>query len=370
MSFKEQAETLLSMADVRINGNRKWDIQVHNDSFYQRVLSQGSLGLGESYMDGLWDCKRLDIFFYKVLNARLDKKAAYTLGTVFNVLKANMMNLQNPKRAFNIGEKHYDIGNDLYSVMLDKWMAYSCGYWKNAKTLDKAQELKLDLICKKLGLKKGMKLLDIGCGWGSLINFAAKKYGVKAVGVTVSKEQAALAREKAKGLPVEIRLCDYREVNGQFDHVASVGMVEHVGPKNYRTYMEVANRCLKDDGLFLLHTIGALNTHLHGDPWIHKYIFPDSKLPSLRQLTTAAEKLFVIEDVHNFGVYYDPTLMAWHEKFTSNWDSLKDKYDERFFRMWTYYLLCCAGSFRARKNQVWQIVLSKNGVPGGYKSVR
>ena len=156
---------------------------------------------------------------------------------MWNVLKARLVNLQSTSRAYNIGKKHYDIGNELYKNMLDKRMNYSCGYWKNSKTLDQAQEAKLDLICKKVGLKPGMKILDIGCGWGSFVKFAAEKYKVKAVGITVSKEQAKLARELCKGLPIEIRLQDYRELNEKFDRIISIGMFEHVGPKNYKTYV-------------------------------------------------------------------------------------------------------------------------------------
>jgi cyclopropane-fatty-acyl-phospholipid synthase len=175
-----------------------------------------------------------------------------------------------------------------------------------------------------------------------------------------------LGRERCKGLPVEIRLQDYREVNEPFDHIVSLGMIEHVGSKNYRTYMQTAHRCLKDDGIFLLHTIGSNRSVRTTDPWIEKYIFPNSQLPSIRQLALASEGLFVMEDWQNFGVHYDKTLMAWYQNFDAGWDELKSTYSERFYRMWTYYLLSCAGSFRARKNQLWQIVFSKQGISGGF----
>jgi len=171
-------------------------------------------------------------------------------------------------------------------------------------------------------------------------------------------------------LPIELRLQDYRDVHETFDHVISLGMFEHVGYKNYRTYMEVASRCLKDDGLFLLHTIGGNMSVTHTDPWIERYIFPNSMLPSLAQIGKAIEKIFVMEDWHNFGADYDKTLMAWFHNFNKHWDTLKGKHGDRFYRMWKFYLLASAGGFRARKNQLWQIVLSKNGVPGGYASIR
>lgn len=362
--------SLLSHADIQINGSRAWDITVHNDTLYDRVLAQGSLGLGEAYMDGWWDCAELDVFFTRVLHARLETKIPRTMSTVFTALKSRISNAQRPSKAFEIGEAHYDIGNDLYTAMLDKRLTYTCAYWKEAKTLDEAQEAKLDLVCRKLNLKAGDRVLDIGCGWGSFLKFAAEKYGIIGVGVTVSREQQVLAQKLCEGLPIEIRLQDYRELNEQFDHIVSLGMFEHVGEKNYATYMHVAARCLKDNGLFLLHTIGGNKSVRATDPWIEKYIFPNSMLPSIAQIGSAIEGVFVMEDWHSFGAYYDTTLMAWYENTERAWPALQGQYNDRFHRMWSYYLLSCAGSFRSRRNQLWQIVLSKKGVLGGYVSVR
>ena len=362
---------LLALADVKINGKRPWDIKVNNPNFYSKVLSGGSLAFGESYMDGWWDCKALDQLFYKIISAKLDKKIKKDIWLTLQAVRAKIFNLQSKKRAFQIGERHYDMGNDLYKIMLDKRMTYTGGYWKNAKTLDRAQEAKLDLVCKKLNLKPGQKILDIGCGWGSFMKFAAQKYKVKCVGLTVSKEQAKLGEELCKGLTIEFRLQDYREVNEKFDHIISLGMFEHVGPKNHRKYMEVANRCLKDKGLFLLQTIGILNLNNGpSDPWLEKYIFPNGIIPNMKNIINAIDGLFIVEDWHNFSRDYDKTLIAWFHNFDSNWGKIKDNYDSRFYRMWKYYLLCCAGAFRARHNQLWQIVLSKKGVPEGYNSIR
>lgn len=369
LKSKQLIQDILYIAGIKINGKKDWDIVVNDDRFYKRVLAQGSLGLGESYMDGWWNCKRLDEFFYRVLKADLDKKVGKK-GFLWNALKARLVNLQSKSRAYNIGKKHYDIGNDLYKNMLDKRMNYSCGYWKNSKTLDKAQEAKLDLICKKIGLKPGMKVLDIGCGWGGFVKFAAEKYKVKAVGITVSKEQANLAREICKGLPVEIRLQDYRKLNEKFDRIISIGMFEHVGPKNYKTYMKVVNRCLKSDGLFLLHTIGRnFSVRSLDDRWMDKYIFPEAVVPSVKQIAKASEGVFVLEDWHNFGTDYDKTVMVWYKNFQNSWNKIKGNYDERFKRMWEYYLLSSAGSFRAEKNRLWQVVFSKGNI-GEYISVR
>ena len=368
---KEVIQSLLSEAQITLNGPGDCDLQVKNPEFYNRVLREGILGLGESYMDGWWEVKKPDEFFYRLINASLHEKVK-TWKIVPHILKAKIFNAGKESKAFEVGEKHYDIGNTLFQKMLDKRMVYSCGYWKDAKNLDDAQEAKLDLICRKLNFKPGMKVLDVGCGWGGFCKYAAEKYGVQMVGITISKEQAELAKDLCKGLNVEIKLVDYRSLDAgdPFDRVVSVGMFEHVGYKNYEIFMKTIRRLLKDDGLFLLHTIGGNKTRITTDPWTNKYIFPNSMLPSITQIGASIEQLFVMEDWHNFGDYYDTTLMAWFENFDKAWDELKTDYDDRFYRMWKYYLLSCAAAFRARKNQLWQIVLSKNGVVNGYQSVR
>jgi cyclopropane-fatty-acyl-phospholipid synthase len=360
----------LAKADVQLGGARPQDITVHDEQLFGRVIRYGTMGLGEGYMDGEWDSPSIDTFIYKVLNARLQNVIEVNWASIVAITKAFLLNLQSSARAFKVGEVHYDLGNDLYEAMLDKRMVYTCGYWKDAQTLDEAQEAKLDLVCRKIGLKAGDRILDIGCGWGSFAKFAAEKYGATVVGITISKEQAVLARERCKGLPVEIRVQDYRDVDEKFDHIISLGMFEHVGVKNYRTYFQMAERCLKEGGLFLLHTIGGNVSRLTSDPWIGKYIFPGGVIPSVAQIGKAIENLFVVEDWHNFGSDYDKTLMAWFNNFDGAWPALREKYGDRFYRMWKYYLLSCAGSFRAREVQLWQIVLSPHGVPGGYTSVR
>jgi cyclopropane-fatty-acyl-phospholipid synthase len=281
-----------------------------------------------------------------------------------------LRNPQTRSRAFKVGEHHYDIGNDVYRAMLDPTMSYSCGYWKDAKDLASAQRAKLRLICEKLELEAGQRLLDIGCGWGGLASFAATHYGVDVVGITVSREQAKLARERCKGLPVVIELKDYRDITGQFDRVVSVGMFEHVGPRNYATYFGKVSDLMTGDGIFLLHTIGYHSTTATTDAWIEKYIFPNSKLPSPNQISQGFEPFFVLEDWHNFGRDYDRTLMAWWENFKTAWAILKRKYDQRFYRMWQYYLMSCAGLFRSRQGLLWQLVLTKLARNSDYRSIR
>lgn len=370
VSGPETIEHLLNKADIVVNGSRPWDITVHNPAVFKRVLAHGSLGLGESYMDGWWDCQQLDQFFYRLLSAGVDRVVKVSPDLIRSVLVAKLFNLQKKSRAFRIGQHHYDLGNDLYQAMLDRRMTYSCGYWHQATNLDQAQEAKLDLICRKLDLKPGQRVLDIGCGWGSFAKYAAEKYGVSVVGITVSQKQLVLAQELCAGLPIELRFQDYRSLNEQFDHIVSVGMFEHVGVKNYPAYFAVADRCLKPGGLFLLHTIGSAVTFNGSDPWVGRYIFPNSMLPSAQQIAAASEQHFVIEDFHNFGADYAPTLSAWYENFVAAWPRFQSHYDERFFRMWSYYLLSFVASFRTRRIHVWQVVLSRRGVPGGYRSIR
>lgn len=368
--YKLLVRDLLELAGIELNGKQPWDIQVYDERGYERVVSEAELGLGESYMAGWWDAGKVDEFIFKILRADLQNKVRRNLKVALQLVGFRLINMQKRSRAFIVGKRHYDLGNELFARMLDKRMNYSCGYWQNAATLDEAQENKLRLICEKLYLRPGMKVLDIGCGWGGFGKYAAEKYGVEVTGITVSKEQVALGKELCKDLPVEFRLQDYREMNETFDRIVSVGMIEHVGYKNYREYFKVAARCLKDDGLFLLHSIGSPRSVKSTDPWTHKYIFPNGMLPSVAQLGRAIEGIFVMEDWHNFGADYDKTLMAWYENFISSWNSLKGKYNETFFRMWKYFLLSSAGAFRARSNQLWQIVLSRGGVLGGYRSVR
>ncbi len=352
---------LLESAGIEVNGNRPYDIQIHDERFYKRVINEAYLGFGESYMDGWWDSERLDELITKLALAKLDEKIKGNWKIALHLLRSKLFNLQTSSRSFEVGQKHYDIGNDLYEAMLDKRMNYTSAYWKNASNLDEAQEAKLELVCKKLNLEEGMTILELGCGFGSFAGYAAEKYGVKVTGYTVSKNQYEYAKERYKDLPVEFKLADYRTAEGQYDRVISIGIMEHVGYKNYRTYMEVVKRTLKFDGIGFIHTIGRNDSATTANPWITKYIFPNGMLPSIAQLSKAMENIFVIEDLHNFGPDYDPTLMAWYNNVNTAWDELKKKYDERFKRMWDFYLLSSAAGFRSRDTQLWQFVFTHEG---------
>lgn len=363
---------LLNEAGCRFNGDAPWDIEIRDPVVYRRILTQGSLGFGESYMDGDWECRELDQLFTRLLVARIDEKLVgwVRVRLLGGLVRELLFNPQAPQRAFEVAERHYDTGNDLFEAMLDSSMSYSCGYWKDAPDLEQAQQAKLDLICRKLELSPGEHLLDIGCGWGGLASHAARHYGVKVFGVTVSREQLVLARKRCAGLPVDIELMDYREIEGSFDKVVSVGMFEHVGPKNYAAYFDTVRRVLSEQGLFLLHTIGSERTMRGLDPWMNKYIFPNGRLPSAEQLAGALDGRFLIQDWHNFGQDYDRTLMAWWERFEQAWPQLRHKYNQRFYRMWRYYLLSCAGFFRAGQGQLWQLVLSAPERRAAYRSIR
>ena len=354
---------LLSSAGVTIDGDKPYDIQVRNKAFYSRLLSDGSLGAGESYMDGWWECEALDQFIDLGLRANLQEKLRGNLMAAWPVVKSKLFNFQKMSRAYQVGEQHYDLGNDLYKAMLDGRMNYTCGYWRNAANLDEAQEAKLELVCRKIRLEPGMRVLELGCGFGSFACYAAAKYRVNVTGLTVSKRQVELGNEMCKGLPVELRLEDYRKVRGKFDRVISIGIMEHVGYRNYRTYMEVVNRTLNDDGIAFVHTIGDNISNTTSNAWITKYIFPNGMLPSMAQLSRAMEGLFVLEDLHNFGPDYDKTLMAWYQNFERAWPELKKNYSDRFRRMWRYYLLSSAGGFRSRSTQLWQFVMTRTGTP-------
>ncbi|MDT9546833.1 MAG: cyclopropane fatty acyl phospholipid synthase [Chlorobium phaeovibrioides] len=367
--FRYHLQHLLATAGVTIDGPEPWDISIHDKRFYRRVLTEGHLGVGESYMDGWWDCPSLDEFFYMVLRAGLEEKVS-GVPRMLNALAGRLVNLQGIHRARKVGKAHYDIGNDLYRIMLDRRMMYSCGYWHNAETLEEAQEQKLRLVFSKLQLEAGMKVLDIGCGWGGAARFAAEEYGAEVTGITISKEQAHWAEAHCKGQAVNIRLEDYRKTSGKYDRIYSIGMFEHVGYKNYRRFFRTVRQHLNADGLFLLHTIGSNRSDTNTDPWTTRYIFPNSMLPSARQITAAAEGLMVLEDWHSFGHDYFHTLKAWHANVEKNSDYIEKHYGKRFMRMWRYYLLSSAGSFRGRNVQLWQILFSPKGIEGSWRVPR
>ena len=365
--MRELVDQLFAAAGIEPGGSNPWDIQIHDPAFYQRVWADRNLGLGEAYIEGWWDSQQLDGFFARLLGSSLEERLRLTPKLALRAWAHRMFNFQSRVRSREVIVKHYDLGNDLFQAMLDSRMNYSCGYWKGARSLEEAQYNKLELVCQKLMLKPNMRLLDIGCGWGALAKHAAQHYGAKVMGITLSLPQKLFAEESCRGLSVTFQVQDYRDLPDQsFDRVVSIGMFEHVGHKNYGTFMDIVRNYLAEDGIFLLHSIGGNASRVGVDPWIAKYIFPNGELPSQAQISLAMKGRFILEDWHNFGSDYDRTLMAWYQNFTEEWPRLKDRFDQRFFRMWTYYLLSCAGAFRARSIQLWQVVMTKHGLEGGF----
>jgi cyclopropane-fatty-acyl-phospholipid synthase len=353
---------LFAEADIEVNGMRPCDIQVRDDRFFRRVLKDGTLGFGESYMLGWWDCDDLEELCCRAIRSGIEQRVRPAIGTMIEIVFGMVLNLQSKSRSKVVAKRHYDLGNDFFGAMLDPAMQYSCAYFHGTTDLATAQELKMELICKKLGLQPGMRLLDIGCGWGGLARFAAENHGCEVVGITISEQQKAYADRYCEGLPVDIRLQDYRDIDGEFDAICSVGMLEHVGSRNYDTYMDAASGSLRDGGLFLCHTITANEARRRPDPWISRYIFMNSELPTAAQVLQAAEGYFVNEDMHNLGPYYVPTLRAWEAGFMRSRDDFRREYGEQFVRMWRFYLLSCSGAFRARSLQVIQFLFSRGGL--------
>ena len=370
--FERKVTGVLESSGIEVNGARPWDIKVYDPRFYRRVLFNGSLGLGESYMEGWWDCEDIDNLFFRLMRANVGESdlQARSLAAISSRLVAWVKNLQSRVGSGKVIKQHYDLGNDFYMSFLDAYNQYTCGYFDRTDDLEIAQRNKLELQCRKLGLTSSDHVLEIGCGWGGFSKYAAEHYGCRITALTLSEEQASYARDFCRGLPVDILVKDYRDITGRFDKVLVCGMIEHVGAKNYGTLMEVISRSLNDQGLFLLQTIGNNYSVSTGDPWVTKYIFPNSMLPSMEQLSAAAATRFILEDVHNFGTHYAKTLRCWHKKFEANWPKFSSRFGERFERMWRYYLLSFAGCFDARFIQLWQLVLSKEGRTGGYRAVR
>lgn len=375
--YQAIVHSLLEKAGLEVDGPAPHDPHIHDRRFYERIVSQGSLALGESYMDGWWSCERLDEFFVRLLRANLERDGKLPWRQALAVATARIVNMQSSRRAAQVANVHYNCSVELFRAFLDPRMVYSCAYWRNSDTLAQAQEDKLELICRKLNLSSNDRLLDIGCGWGSFLKYACERYKCESVGVTISGPQADYARRNCAGLPITILASDYREISdkrhGRFNKIVSIGMFEHVGPKNYRSFMRVVGNVLADDGVFLLHTIGDNFSCIRCDPWLDKYIFPNGVAPSVQQIGKAIEGVFVMEDWHNFGPDYYKTLMSWHGNLKENYPSLRLEHPmpkDRFYRMWEYFFASFASAFKVRHLQLWQIIMSKGASGSAYPSIR
>ena len=341
------------------------EIIIKNDIFFNKLLDRGELGLAESYMDGDWESNDLGNLLKKLMFYQdiLESKAKYqTINFLYLKIFSTYESFFNTNTLIKSPEniqKHYDVGNDLYNKMLGTTMQYTCAYFnKDDMTLDEAQESKMDLIAKKLDLKEGMDVIDIGCGFGSMANYLAKKYKVKVTGVTLSPEQKNFSDEYFGNENVSIEVKDYRLVRGKFDRVYSVGMFEHIGSKNYKEYFDKCYDLLKDDGIMFCHTMGISRPNYHQNEYFaSKYIFPEGELPDMLNLTEGYSEKWRLEDFQNIGISYSKTFDAWRENI-GNWETLEG-YDERFKRMWEYYLHLFAENFRCQNFLLFQNVFTK-----------
>jgi len=365
--FKNYIHSLLKSADITINGPEPWDIQVHDKSLYTDGVLLGSLGLGDGYTNGKWDVEKIDIFIEKLITAK--PVPAINIAYLGFIVRDALINTQAGKRAFHVAHKHYDLGNEMYEYMLGESMGYSCGlYLSDKDTLTDAQYNKFDALCIKLKLKPGMKVLEIGSGWGTFARHAAKNYGVEVLGLTVSEEQKIFAEKRCEGLPVEFVLLDYKKLDksytGYFDRVVSIEMIEAVGKKNFKDYFSTIERSMKPNGLFGLQVIIGQGIP---DPFMSTRIFPNGLTPSIVQITDSIKGVLHIKSLDSFGTDYEKTLLSWEANFVKHWNKiskLKNEngeylYDDKFYRMWRYYLLCCAATFRVGMNDDAQIIMSK-----------
>ena len=340
----------------------EFTITLNEDLDKKELLTSTSLALGEAYMK---EELEVDRDLYEVLNLFLGQMGKFKMDK--SALKKLILTSKAKKNQEKEVRSHYDIGNEFYRLWLDETMSYSCGYFKNAEdTLYDAQVNKVDHILEKLQLQEGMTLLDIGCGWGFLLMRAAKKYGIKGTGITLSKEQYQKFSEdiEREGLKdqLQVELMDYRDLKHsgvQFDRVVSVGMLEHVGRGNYELFMENAEAVLKPEGLFLLHYISAQKEH-EGDPWIKKYIFPGGTIPSLREIIDILpEYEFHVLDIESLRRHYNRTLLCWRENFLKHRAEIARMQGEEFTRMWELYLASCAATFNNGIIDLHQILVSK-----------
>lgn len=360
--YEPLAERMLSAADVRLDGARPWDLRVRDPRFYRKAVVQGSIGFGESYMDGWWDTGDLEELFARIIRVGLDRDRQFAPVHLGYGLFTRLFNNQTKSRARRVAERHYDFGNDLFFEFLGRYKNYSCGYYDGTDDLDEAQRRKMDLLCRKLGLRAGDRVLDVGGGWGEIARYMADHYGARVTSINISEEQMRFSREHCRGASVEIVKCDYRDLKGTYDKIAVIAMLTHVGHKNYRAFMEKAHACLAPGGTMIIESVGGNRSFSHIDPWIDRYIFPGALIPSVAQFGRAFEGLFVVEDWHNFGPHYVKTLRAWNDRLQQAWPRLKDRYGgDRTRRMFEFFFRMASAAFRERDLQHWHIVLTRKG---------
>ncbi len=370
--FERWVRSRLEPAGIRFNESGELNIQVNNAQFYRRAALLGSLGFGESYADGQWECDHLDKVIARILLYSVNRSGLAHIGIQ---LRSMLFNRQSVLRSKRVARQHYDVDTTIFELMLDPYLQYTCGYFANTDNLDQAQIDKMAMIIQKLCLKPGDSLLDIGCGWGGFARFAAENFGIKVSGLSISQSQLAYARTLCKGFDCEFKYGDYRHLHEiypqKFNAISIIGVTEHIGYKNFKNLYKVMRSRLQEGGLALQHSITRMKSTVHVEPFIDRYIFPGGMVPSVEQLAHSMAGEFVLEDVHNFGADYDQTLMAWDQnmKLAQAKIEAMPGFGQRFYRIWSYYLQSCAALFRVRQAQVMQYVLSPQGVPGGYRRI-
>ncbi len=378
--FKEGGIILIDSKDQKyICGNPRKEnpitIKLLKDNLNWKLVLDPEIEFPEAYMrnEVIIENASLKEFLMELvknLGRREINSASYISKRIFQVWRY-LSNFNLPGKARKNVEHHYDIGGEkgekLYDIFLDKkHRLYSCAYWKDdTKTLEDAQQNKIDHIAKKLDIKNNQKVLEVGCGWGGMAFEIAKQKNCEVTGISLSKNQIEYCKNKAKELgldnQVNFKLADYREISGQYDRIYSVGMFEHVGKKFYKAFFESINKLLKKDGIFLLHTIGVVDKPSPPNKFINRYIFPGGVCPSFSQIIKPIEKTgLIVSDTETLIRHYDKTLESWLERFLNKRNEVKDLFDEKFVKMWEFYLASCAAAFRYKDLAVFQLQIVKN----------
>lgn len=379
-AYKSHVISFLEKAGIAIGGPNDFDIHVNDDRFYEMFFKDRTVGAGEAYTEGFWDVKDLKLLAEKIfLSGKLDHQYGFLNNLIYQLNKAQ----GKLKALFDI-KKTYDHNIELYRAMLDKRLLYTCAYWNNidysVANLDLAQEQKLELVCQKLGLHqqpKGQSILDYGCGFAGFAKYAHEKYGAKVVGITISKLQYKVAKEICKGLPIEIRFQDYRDIpKGElYDHLVALGIIEHITVKNAREFILNAKSHLKNekyqDNRFVLHGMFTNGTEHRIDPWMEKYIFPGAEIFTFKHLFDMIHGVFYCQDFHPFGPDYSLTADAWYQRLEMNYGNLlPSEQNNEFMRTFEFYLKTASASFLTQRNNLMQMVLTHGPVINGLEPVR
>jgi cyclopropane-fatty-acyl-phospholipid synthase len=367
MDAKKFSHRVLSRAGITVNGCHAWDIQVHDEQFFDCLYRSASEGLGDSYVQGFWDSDDLTETLGRFI-------AIGGRSALKGPIAHNMQTTESEqKKSLEVVDSHYESKNGLYSNMLDPYMQYSCALWDDdTHNLQEAQIKKMRLIGQKLELQPGDHVLDIGCGWGGLPKFLSETFGCRVTGINLAEHHIDYANQRMAHNKVKVIKQDYRDLTEKYDKIYCIGVSEHFGLNNYKQFMQIVHDQLNPGGIFLLHTIGENVTRPKADTWITKNIFPNGYIPSLSLISQCAEGLFITEDVHNFNTSYEKTLLAWDANFQRNWNLIRKLHPELdtrdFYRMWRYYLNFCAGGFRKRCTQLYQIVFTRIQDRRNYKT--